>query len=89
MRNKCVKMCKKILYIRYILYIYTSHRFVNKNDEVDDIYFSFHVSVHLIFTAFFIRYYFRNIYIYIYIFNACVDPYISNLNFIVSLSIHC
>lgn len=67
MRNKCVKTCKKILYIRYILYIYTSHRFVNKNDEVDDIYFSFHVSVHLIFTAFFIRYYFAfGIYIYIY-----------------------
>lgn len=88
MRNKCVQMCKKILYIRYILYIYTSHRFVNKNDEVDDIYFSFHVSVHLIFTAFFIRYYFA-FGIYIYIFNACVDPYISNLNFIVSLSIHC
>lgn len=67
MRNKCVKMCKKILYIRYILYIYTSHRFVNKNDEVDDIYFSFHVSVHLIFTAFFIRYYFAfGIYVYIY-----------------------
>lgn len=69
MRNKCVKMCKKIL---YILYIYTSHRFVNKNDEVDDIYFSFHVSVHLIFTAFFIRYYFAfGIYIYIYIQCVC------------------